>query len=328
MADRRISFVLPIYNEEDNVGPFYNALTEAVGHLAPHYDFEFLFIDDGSRDDSLDALIRLRDTDARVSVISFSRNFGHQMAVTAGLDKADADAVVIMDTDLQDPPRVVLELIQRWEAGADVVYAQRRSRQDTPFKRATAHVFYWFLAKVASIEIPRNTGDFRLLDRVVVEEMRKYREHHRFLRGLISHVGFRQEAVLFDRDARVAGRSGYPLRKMISFALDGVLGFSTAPLQLISRLGTGLSIFAFIGVAYAVCLKVFVPAAAVPGWAFVTASMFLLGGIQLIMLGVLGSYIGRIYTETQNRPLYSVAMELHAGSPTSAELQRHGATVA
>lgn len=306
----QIAFVFPIFNEVENIGPLYGALIAVTEGLLARYDLEFVFVDDGSSDGSLDRLLDLRADDPRVTVLSFSRNFGHQLAVTAGLDHANADAVIVMDSDLQDPPRVALELIDRWEAGAEVVYAQRRSRQDTLFKRSSAHLFYWTLAKLSAVDIPRNTGDFRLLDRRVVEEMRKYREHHRFLRGMVSHVGFKQEAVLFDRDARLAGTTGYPLRKMIKFAVDGILGFSTLPLQLISRLGALLSAFAFLGVIYVVVEKLFVPASVVPGWAFVMVAMFLLGGIQLMMLGVLGSYIGRIYVETQNRPLYTVALRL------------------
>lgn len=315
---RKIAFIFPIFNEEGNINPLYDAVIDVTAPLLVEYELEFVFVDDGSKDASLEKLLSLRTEDDRVTVLSLSRNFGHQMAVTAGLDHADADAVVIMDSDLQDPPRVALELVARWEAGADVVYAQRRSRQDTVFKRATAHTFYWALAKLASIDIPRNTGDFRLLDRRVVVELRKYREHNRFLRGLVSHLGFRQEAVLFDRDARLSGRSGYPLRKMIKFALDGILGFSTMPLQLISRLGVVLSVFAFVGVLYVVGVKLFDPMQAVPGWAFVTVTMFLLGGIQLVMLGVLGSYVGRVYVETQGRPLYSLGLSLtSAGRETS-----------
>lgn len=315
---RKIAFVFPIYNEEGNIGPLYDTVIAVTAPLLAQYDLEFVFVNDGSKDASLDKLIELRNEDPRVTVLSLSRNFGHQMAVTAGLDHADADAVIIMDSDLQDPPRVALDLVARWEAGADVVYAQRRSRQDTIFKRATAHAFYWTLAKLASIEIPRNTGDFRLLDRRVVLELRKYREHHRFLRGLVSHLGFRQEAVLFDRDARLSGKTGYPLKKMINFALDGILGFSTVPLQLISRLGIVLSIFAFVGVLYVVGVRLFVPSSAVPGWAFVTVAMFLMGGIQLVMLGVLGSYVGRTYVETQHRPLYALGLALTSERETSA----------
>lgn len=313
---RRIAYVLPVYNEASGIDEFYRRLAAATAPLESRYELEFLFVDDGSRDASLERLIALREADPRVTVLSFSRNYGHQVAVTAGLDHAEADAVIVMDSDLQDPPSVSLELVARWEDGAHVAYAQRRTRQDGAFKRATAHAFYRLLSRLASIEIPRDVGDFRLLDRLVVQEVRRYREHHRFVRGLVSYVGFRQDAVLFDRDARYAGASGYPLRKMVRLATDGVFGFSTVPLQLISRLGLLLSAFSFIGVLYAVWVRLFVPSTAVPGWAFVTVAMFLLGGIQLIMLGVLGSYVGRTYVEVQRRPLYTVAMLLSDGPPT------------
>ena len=316
---RKIAIVFPIYNEEGNIGPLYEAVIDATAPLLTEYELELVFVDDGSKDASLEKLIGLRLEDPRVTVLSLSRNFGHQMAVTAGLDHADADAVIVMDSDLQDPPAVALELVARWEAGADVVYAQRRSRQDTLFKKATAHAFYWTLQRLASIDIPRNTGDFRLMDRRVVLEMRKYREHHRFLRGMVSHLGFRQEAVLFDRDARLSGTTGYPLKKMIQFALDGILGFSTVPLQLISRMGVVLSAFAFVGVLYVIGVKLFLPQTAVSGWAFVTVAIFLMGGIQLIMLGVLGSYVGRTYVETQRRPLYALGLSLTAAGHPEAE---------
>jgi dolichol-phosphate mannosyltransferase len=305
---RRVAYVLPVFNEADGVEEFHRHLLEAIA-ARPDLDFEFVYVDDGSRDESLARLLDLRAADDRVAVIALSRNFGHQMAVTAGLDAAGgADAVVIMDVDLQDPPRVSLELIERWEAGADVVYAQRRTRRDSWFKRATAFGFYWVLERLASSEIPRNVGDFRLMDRRVVEEVAKFREHNRFLRGIVASVGFRQEAVLFDRDPRFAGTSGYPLRRMIRFAADGILGFSTIPLQMITRLGLVISVLSMVGAVYALAVRVFTPQNAVPGWAFLGVGMFLLGGIQLVMMGIIGSYLGRVYVEVQNRPLYSVAL--------------------
>jgi glycosyltransferase involved in cell wall biosynthesis len=303
-----IDYVLPIWNESENIDAFHTALVE-VTDGRPDIDFEFLYVDDGSTDDSLERLLDLRAKDDRVTVLQLSRNFGHQLAVTAGLEAAaEADAVIVMDTDLQDPPRVSLELITVWEDGADVVYAQRRTRKDTGFKRLSAFVYYWLLQRLASIEIPRNVGDFRLMDKRVVAEVVRYREHSRFLRGIIAHVGFRQEAVLFDRDARHAGETGYPLRKMLSFAVDGVLGFSTVPLQMITRVGFLISFLSLIGAAYVIGVKLFSPASAVPGWAFLGVGVFLLGGLQLIMMGVIGSYLGRVYTEVQNRPLYSLSM--------------------
>jgi polyisoprenyl-phosphate glycosyltransferase len=303
-----LAYVLPVHDEADGLHAFHDALVTAT-NKRPDLDFEFVYVDDGSRDPSLDVLLRLRVADQRVTVISLARNFGHQIAVTAGLDAAAGrDAVIIMDTDLQDPPEVSLQLIEAWEAGADVAYAQRRTRQDPAFKRGTAYAFYWLLTRLASVEIPRNVGDFRLMDRKVVAEVIRYREHDRFLRGIVSHVGFRQEAVPFDRDPRYAGSSSYPLRKMLKLAADGILGFSTFPLRLISRLGMLISLLSVVGALFVIYVRTFEPERTVPGWAFIAVGMFLLGGLQLLMMGVIGSYLGRVYVETQDRPLYSLAM--------------------
>ena len=316
-GSRRVAYVLPVYDEVGGIDQFHAELV-ACTDRRPDLGFEFIYVDDGSRDESLQRLLDLRKRDGRVTVISLSRNFGHQMAVTAGLDAAsDADAVVVMDVDLQDPPRVSLELIAAWENGADVVYAQRRTRRDGRFKRATAFGFYWLLERLASSEIPRNVGDFRLMDRRVVDEVVKFREQNRFLRGIVASVGFRQEAVLFDRDPRFAGSSGYPLRKMIKFAADGILGFSTIPLRMITRLGMLISVLSVLVACYAFAVKVFTPENAVPGWAFLGVGMFLLGGIQLVMMGIIGSYLGRVYVEVQQRPLYSVALVARGGTSST-----------
>lgn len=313
--EKTITYVLPVYDEQDNIAVFHAALVAAT---APRTDcaFEFLYIDDGSRDDSLRQLLALRAEDDRVTVLSLSRNFGHQIAVTAGLDASlNAAAVIIMDTDLQDPPRVSVEMIDLWEQGVDVVYAQRRSRRDPAFKRATAYGFYWLLNRMASIEIPRNVGDFRLMDHKVVAEVSRYREHDRFLRGIVTHVGFRQEALLFDRDERHAGKSGYPLRKMITFAASGLVGFSTAPLRWISRLGFVISGISVLLACYVAGVRIFFPEQSVPGWAFLGVGMFVLSGLQLIMMGVIGTYLGRVYVETQGRPLYSLALAARGSRP-------------
>ena len=307
---RRISFLLPVYNEAENIAVFHAALTESAAELEDRYDVQFMYVDDGSSDGSLESLRALHEQDPRVVVLALSRNFGHQKAVTAALDACHADAAIIMDTDLQDPPRVALELVRSWEAGADVVYAQRLTRDASAFKRATAHVFYRVLTRAASIEIPRNTGDFRLLDRKVVDELRLYREHNRFLRGMVSHVGFTQVAVPFHRDKRHGGSTGYPLSKMVKLAGDGIFGFSTAPLQLISRVGMAFSLLSVIGIVYALVVRLAYPENAVPGWAFLAITLFLIGGVQISMLGILGSYLGRVYVEVQDRPLYSVASTL------------------
>ncbi len=307
-ARRSVAYVLPVYEEADNIAVFHAAM-EAATASRTDLDFEFIYVNDGSKDASLDCLLDLRSADQRVTVLSLSRNCGHQVAVTAGLDAAiDADAVIVMDTDLQDPPSVSMEMIELWESGVDVVYAQRRSRKDGAFKRATAYGFYWVLDRLAEIDIPRNVGDFRLMDRRVVAEVNKYREQDRFLRGIVAHVGFRQEALLFDRDERHAGETGYPLKKMLSFAASGIIGFSTTPLKMISRLGFVISALSVVLAAYVFGVRVFRPEDSVPGWAFLGVGMFLLSGIQLIMMGVIGSYLGRVYQETQDRPLYSLAL--------------------
>jgi dolichol-phosphate mannosyltransferase len=212
-----------------------------------------------------------------------------------------------MDSDMQDPPRVSLDLIEKWEEGYEVVYAQRRTRKDTFFKKLTAKWFYITLQKLADINIPRNTGDFRLIDRKVVDALASCHEHNRFLRGMVSFLGFKQTAVPFDRDERHAGETNYPLKKMLKLAADGILGFSSAPLKLISRVGYSFSVLSFLGVIYAIGMKIFRPDITVPGWTLMIIAVLFIGGLQMIMLGVLGSYIGRIYTEVQNRPLYLIS---------------------
>jgi glycosyltransferase involved in cell wall biosynthesis len=270
------------------------------------YSYELIFINDGSKDDSLQKLVSLQKKDKSVKVIDLSRNYGHQIAVTAGLDAAQGDAVIIMDSDMQDPPKVSFDLLAKWEQGYDVVYAQRKTRKDTFFKKLTADMFYRTLQALASINIPRNTGDFRLIDRKVLESVNSMREHDRFLRGMVAWVGYKQIGVEFDRDARNAGETNYPLKKMLKLAADGILGFSTYPLQVISKIGYFISGLAFIGIVYAIAMKIFFPEFTVEGWTFIVITILFMGGMQLIMLGILGSYIGRIYTEVQNRPLYLI----------------------
>lgn len=300
-----ISYIFPIYNESENIDLLYKTI-KGVVKTNKNYVYEFIFINDGSKDDSLTKLRQLQEKDDSVVVIDFARNFGHQIAVTAGIDHASGDAIIIMDSDMQDPPRVSLELISKWEEGYDVVYAQRRSRKDTFFKKMTADAFYRLLQRVADIDIPRNTGDFRLIDREVASQLKRFKEHNRFLRGMVSYIGFKQIAVQFDRDERHAGVTGYPWKKMVRFAADGIFSFSSAPLKAISRLGYVMAVLSILGVLYALGVKLFFPETVIEGWTFIIISIFLVGGIQLVMLGVLGSYIGRIYTEVQDRPLYGI----------------------
>lgn len=305
MTKRTISYIFPIYNEEGNIQLLYETMNKLLRDQKK-YSFEIIFINDGSQDKSLRMLTKIQKQDKRVSVIDFSRNFGHQIAVSAGLDYATGDAVIIMDSDMQDPPAVSLELIHKWEEGYDVVYAQRKTRKDTLFKKLTANLFYRTLQKLAEIDIPRNTGDFRLIDRKVADEIKKFKEHNRFLRGMVSFVGFKQTAVQFNRDERHAGETGYPLRKMLKFAADGIFSFSSAPLKLISNTGYWVAFLSFIGILYAILMKIFFPEITIEGWTFIVIAILFIGGVQMIMLGVLGSYIGRIYTESQNRPLYMI----------------------
>ena len=302
---KKITYIFPIYNEEENIPLLYKTLSKAVSSINEKYLVEIIFVNDGSKDRSLHLLKEIQSVDPRIRIIDFARNFGHQIAVTAGLDYSTGDAAIIMDSDLQDPPRVSLELIQKWEEGYDVVYAQRKSRKDKFLKKLSADLFYRTLQKLAEIDIPRNTGDFRLVDRKVINQLKLFKEHNRFLRGMVSYVGYKQIAVQFDRDERHAGVTGYPLKKMIQFAYDGIFSFSSSPLKAISRLGFGIALLSILGIIYA--LFVFAFGQSVEGWTFTVISIFFIGGIQLIMLGVLGGYIGRIYTEVQDRPLYGIA---------------------
>ena len=300
-----VSYVLPVYNEQDGIQRFHDELVAALTER-PDITYELVYVNDGSADGSLSILRDLAKNDPQVQVIDFARNFGHQIAITAGIDQATGDAVIIMDTDLQDPPKVSLELIEAWREGAEIVHARRRTRKDTFFKRITAHAFYRMLRSAAEVDIPLDTGDFRLLDRKVADELRKFRERGRFVRGIVASLGFRQTEVLFDRDERFAGETKYPLRKMARLAIDGVTGFSTMPLRLITRLGVVVLLLSLLGIAYAVGMRIFRPDITVSGWTMTMVVTLFLGGTQMLSLGVLGSYIGRTYTEAQARPLYIV----------------------
>ncbi|MFI7500271.1 glycosyltransferase family 2 protein [Streptomyces sp. NPDC049687] len=300
-----ISYVLPVYNERDGIAAFHTELTAALAGR-PELDFEMVYVNDGSADGSLEILKALAEKDDRVRIVDFARNFGHQIAITAGLDVARGDAVIVMDTDLQDPPRVSLELVDAWREGAEIVHARRRSRQDTVFKRTTAHLYYRVLRSSTEVDIPLDTGDFRLLDRRVADELRKYREKSRFVRGIVASMGYRQTEVSFDRDERFAGETKYPLRKMAKLAIDGVTSFSTVPLKMITRLGFIVLALSLLGIVYALAMKFFRPDITVSGWTMLMVVVLFLGGVQMLSLGVIGTYVGRIYSEAQGRPLYLV----------------------
>lgn len=297
------SVVAPIKDEEEIVPHFYQRVVEVMESLGE--PFELVLVDDGSRDGSYAAMRALHERDPRVRVVHFSRNFGHQVAISAGLDYARGDAVIIIDSDLQDPPEVILQLVAHWKDGAEVVYAQRATRRgETRFKLLTAAAFYRLITRITSVEIPRDTGDFRLLDRRVVDALVQMREHHRFMRGLSAWVGFRQEAVTYERHERFAGSTKYPLRKMIRFSLDAITGFSYVPLQLATSFGFMLAGLSLLGILIAIIVRVF--GGAIQGQGTTLIAVLFLGGIQLIFLGIIGEYLGRIYDEVRARPLYIV----------------------
>jgi len=304
--DRRlISIVIPCLNEEAVLPELLERL-EALGQRHNDCAFEFLLIDDGSRDGSVALLRAAAQKDNRFRILVFSRNFGQQVAASAGIDAARGAAVVLMDCDLQDPPEVVSEMITKWQEGYDVVYGTRRSRDgDGWFKRTSAEGFSRLINRLSEIPIPEDTGDFRLMSRPVVEVLKAMPERQRFLRGMVAWVGYRQTAVLYDRPERFAGETKYPLGKMLRYALDGLLSFSAKPLQLSIALGLLSAGLALLGILYALVMRLFT-SVWVEGWTALMIAVLFLGGVQLVCLGIIGEYIGRIYREVQRRPLYVV----------------------
>lgn len=306
-----ISIVIPCLDEAE-VLPETLSRLRAMAASQADCAFEFIFVDDGSRDATLPILAQAAAQDARLRVISFARNFGQQIAVTAGIDSARGDAVVLMDSDLQDPPEVVAQMIARWKSGYDVVYGTRASRPgDTLFKRLSARAFYALINVLSEIPIPADTGDFRLMDRAVVDILRQMPERHRFLRGMVAWTGFNQTAITYDRPERFAGQTKYPLAKMVRYALDGILSFSTRPLQLAVGLGLLTVALALMGIVYALVMRVFT-SVWVEGWTALMIATLFLGGVQLLALGIIGEYVGRIYGEVQRRPLYVVRTRIGA----------------
>jgi glycosyltransferase involved in cell wall biosynthesis len=310
MPGPTLSLVLPVYNEELIIAELDRRLREFLSQLTEiGAAWEVIFVDDGSKDQSLPMLKALAAAEPRYKIISFSRNFGHQMAITAGVDRADGEAVVVMDADLQDPPEIVQAMVTRWREGYDVVYAVRRKREgETLFKRATASLFYRLLrAMLGGISIPVDAGDFRLMSRAVVLTLRALREQHRFVRGMVAWVGFKQSAVTYERPARFAGETKYPFRKMLRFAIDGITSFSTVPLRIATWLGVGAGM---IGIGTAIwAFLAGMRGQVVPGWTTLMILVSLGSCAQLLMMGILGEYVGRIYEEVKRRPLYVVADE-------------------
>ncbi len=304
-----LSVVVPLYNEAGNVAPLLARLGEVLDGLRDRTDYEIVLVDDGSTDATAAAVRAEMQRRRNVVFVRLSRNFGHQLAATAGLEIAVGDAVVLMDGDLQDPPELIATFLEKWGQGFDVVYAVRRTRPgESRFKLLTARAFYRLINRLTKISIPMDTGDFRLMSRRVVDALRRSPERNRFLRGMVSWVGFNQTSVEYDRDPRYTGSTKYPLGKMLRFAMDGITSFSDIPLRFASYVGFIVSAVAFIYAITVVAFKLFSlrPPAYTPGWASTIVAVLFLGGVQLMSLGILGEYLGRVYDEVKGRPLYLI----------------------
>ena len=298
------TIIAPIYNEIDNIQALYSRVSEVMDSTGESW--EFVMIDDGSSDGSTDAILELKTKDDKIVPVIFARNFGHQIAVTAGLDYSQGDAVTIIDADLQDPPEVILDLIEKWKEGYEVVYATRSKREgESWFKLFTASAFYRLIQRITDINLPMDTGDFRLLDRKVVDVMGGMREKHRFLRGMSVWVGFRQIGVEYERAERLAGETKYPLKKMFQLASDAITGFSYFPMQLATYLGFAFTGISFLAILALIILRL-VGSQFLIGQAATLIAVLFLGGVQLLSIGMIGEYIGRLYDEAKGRPLYTV----------------------
>ena len=302
---KKISIIIPAYNEQDSLPFLFERLNNLINQLQ-NYEFEILFVNDGSKDKTLELIKEQRKIDNKISYVSFSRNFGKEIAMMAGLDYATGDAIIFMDADLQDPPELIIELIKYWEQGYDDVYAKRKSRKGETFlKKFTSKMYYRVLQKVAGMEIQKDTGDFRLLDRRCANALKKLRETQRCTKSMFSWIGYKKKEVLFDREPRVAGRTKYNYKKLIDLAIDGITSFTTSPL----RLATYISIptFALLAVYFIyVIAKCFVVHQAIQAYQAIILLILFFSGVQIILFGIMGEYLGRIFVETKNRPLYFV----------------------
>ena len=309
-----LSIVVPLYNEEGNVDELIRQIRSTVESITWSGIYEIVCVNDGSTDTTLQKLRAIAESVPQLVIVDLSRNFGHQLAATAGMETALGDAVILMDGDLQDPPELIGTFIERWREGYDVVYATRRSRRgESAFKRLTARAFYRIVQRLTNVSIPVDTGDFRLMSRRVVNALKATRERHRFIRGLVSWVGYKQIGVPYDRDARHSGTSKYPLAKMVRFAIDGITSFSEVPLRFASYLGFLTSALAFIYVVVVLIRSAL--GYNEPGYTSTIITVLFLGGVQLVGIGILGEYIGRIYEEIKARPLYLVADVIRSGTP-------------
>ena len=305
MAQPIASIIIPIYNEEENIPELYRRLENVIEQLDG--EAELIFIDDGSRDNSLKLIRQIYERDYRFNYISLARNFGHQIAVTAGLNNVRGQAVIVMDADLQDPPELIFKMIEKWRQGYQVVYAQRLSRKkESVLKRFTAYAFYRILRRLADVNIPPDTGDFCLMDREIVDILNAMPERNRYIRGLRAWVGFQQTAIEFERDPRFAGKVKYSFAKSWALAINGIISFSRVPLKLATYLGMLSAAAALLMILLVLYWRLFDPASPLIGYTLITIALFFLGSVQLFCIGILGEYIGRIYEEVKGRPIYTV----------------------
>ncbi|MCP3794770.1 glycosyltransferase family 2 protein [Paenibacillus sp. CH40] len=309
MNQLTISLIVPMYNEEDNIDLFYNKISQVMN--LNNYNYEIVCINDGSKDRTLEKLKLLAENDHHIKVIELSRNFGKEIAMSAGLKYSKGDVVVPIDADLQDPPEVIPEMVKKWSEGYDVVYATRLKRDGETFlKKTTAHLFYRFMKKITRVDIPADTGDFRLMSRQVVDEINRLPEHHRFMKGLFSWVGFRQTSIEYNREPRYAGKTSFNYWKLWNFAIEGITSFSFAPLQVAMYLGFTISILSLLYAGFLI-IRTLLGIETVPGYPSLMVAILFFGGVQLITLGIIGEYVGRIYNETKRRPLYIVKEEIN-----------------
>ena len=308
----KISVVIPMYYEEEVAHLCYDKVCTVLKSLSDKYEYEIIFVNDGSKDKTLKILKDIANNDKCVKVISFSRNFGHQAAVTAGIKYITGDAIVIMDADLQDPPELIPDMLKLWEEGNEVIYGKRKTRKgESAFKLLTAKMFYTFLNSMSEVEIPKNTGDFRLVDRKVIDVINSLPEHNKFLRGLFSWVGFEQKAFLYDRPERKLGTTKYPFKKMSKLASDGILSFSTKPMKIVGGLGVISILFSIAVLIYSLCSYFGQWNNLTPGWTSIMVCITFFAGVQLLSLWVLSEYISRIYDESKGRPEYIIKEKIN-----------------
>ena len=308
---KKISVIIPMYYEEEVAEKCYEKMTEVLQRIA-NYEYEIICVNDGSQDRTLEILEEIAKKDKKVKIISFSRNFGHQCAVTAGLKEVTGDVAVIIDADLQDPPELIPEMLKCWEDGNEVVYGKRKTRAgESKFKLMTAKMFYKTLNALSDVEIPKDTGDFRLVDRKIVDQMNQLPEHNKFLRGLWGWLGYKQYAFEYERQERYAGKTKYPLKKMLKLAQDGIIGFSTKPLKIVGVLGGISIVLSLIVLIYSLIVYIFNLGDIEKGWTSIMVAVTFFAGVQLVSLWIISEYIGRIYDESKNRPQYIVDKKIN-----------------